>query len=65
MRSTAFGAVEPDGRHALVADDVLGLELQGTSVATTAPCQLALRNVSGDWQASGLRTCEWTPVSGR
>jgi beta-D-xylosidase 4 len=61
MRSTAFTAVEPDGRHALVADDVVGLELQGTSVATKAPCQLALRNVSGDWQASGLRTCEWTP----
>ena len=60
-------AAEADGRPAIVAGQVIGLQLKNADVGGAGaqePCQLATRNCSGDWSDGGkLVSCTWAPTS--
>ena len=63
LRDAVIGAAAPDGRPAIVLDDVQGMTLDGVSVVGGAAgaCQLAARNSSGNWTDDGVRSCAWEP----
>ena len=60
------GGGSDDERPVMVMDDVHGVVLAHTIVVhadsgNASTCQLALRNVSGVFDAGGVSTCAWNP----
>lgn len=60
--TSALSTSVADGRPAMVMGAVEGLRVFGAHTAGGGEgCQLALRNVSGNWEGNRLRSCVWQP----
>lgn len=61
VTGAAMRVAAPDGRPAIVGDDVEDMGDFGGDISGGSDCQLRLRNVSGAVAGSAARVCDWRP----